>query len=197
MSEISSPDAIIILGKKLEDDGSPPDELVERVKKALEFGEESDCHVIASGGFRNERSPLSEARVIKDQLVERGVEQDRIIMEEKSRDLVGNSYFSLKICGKNAWKDIVVVTASYNKARTKYIFKKVFDFKYNLSFSGVKIDSKLKLLEDWLLLLLTKLVLGRVLSEGDEKIKNFLQRWHPFYKRIDPLQEEYGEKLDD
>lgn len=184
MSKTSSPDAIIILGKKLKDDGSPSDELVERIKKAIEIRKKSSCYFIVSGGFRNKKSHVSEAKVMKDQLVDRGVERDKIKMEEKSKDLVGNAFFSLKICQKTSWNDITIVTASYNKARVEYVFKKVFGSRYNLEFGFVKIYSKLKLVSEFSLLILTKLFLGTIPAGKDEKIREFLQRCHPFYSDI-------------
>ena len=97
-------DAVIVLGyssknKKL------PDMLKNRLEKVLEYhAKNPDAVIIVSGG-RGDKNKPSEASVMEEYLVSKGVPSEKIIKEDKSRTTVENFKFSADLLkdkfGKN------------------------------------------------------------------------------------------------
>ena len=82
-------DYIISLGAAVRD-GLPTSPLLLRIQKTAEYlFDNPDTLVIASGGQGSTES-LSEAQCIKDYLLEYGIEENRIILEDKSTDTKEN-----------------------------------------------------------------------------------------------------------
>lgn len=139
-------DAIIILGGGLNSDNSLPDISRFRAEKALELFNESvaDSIVISGGsGFLNVTGATqTEASVIRDFLVSKGVSGDVIFLEERSKDTVGNAYFLAKdILVVNGWHNVVVITSEYHLPRTEYCFAVVLGDDYQIECLGI--DSRL------------------------------------------------------
>lgn len=83
------PPFLLVLGYRLEDDGSMHRILVERLEKALAIaGCFPDSPVLVSGGLP--RRGGTEAEAMRRWLIERGVEESRAVCEGHSRDLVEN-----------------------------------------------------------------------------------------------------------
>ncbi|MBC1433744.1 YdcF family protein [Paenilisteria rocourtiae] len=111
----SNPDTIVILGSKVIDDPARPmPVLQERLDASILFieGHES-AKVIVSGG-QGEDETVSEASVMKDYLVEHGIEASRIEIEDKSMrtdENLANSKAEFEL-GKT-----VIVTSDYHLYR--------------------------------------------------------------------------------
>ena len=96
---------LIILGCRVFSDASPSPILRARADAAIAFAEaqEAACgkraRFIASGG-RGSDEPVSEARAIADYLVSRGIDPDRILLEERSTDTLENLRFSFALTNK-------------------------------------------------------------------------------------------------
>jgi len=89
-------DYIIVLGARVEKDGPSP-ALTRRLNAAAEYLEDSpDTLVIASGGQGSDE-PMSEAECIRNELVARGIEPGRILLEDKSTDTMQNIAFSMEL----------------------------------------------------------------------------------------------------
>ena len=87
-------DYIIVLGARVEKDGSPSLALQRRLNTALEYLEENpDTTVIASGGQGTDEK-ISEAECIRSALVAAGVAPERILMEDRSTSTEENMLFS-------------------------------------------------------------------------------------------------------
>lgn len=97
-------DYIIILGCQIRKDGTLTPLLRGRVDRALEFSkmQKKDIKFIASGG-KGSDEVISEALAIKNYLVENKVEENKIIVEDKSKNTYENIKNSFKLIGdKNA-----------------------------------------------------------------------------------------------
>lgn len=82
-------DAIIILGARVNEDG-PSGSLRERIDAAADYLRRNpDTIAVASGG-QGEDEPMSEAACIRDGLAARGIDPERIILEDRSTSTVEN-----------------------------------------------------------------------------------------------------------
>ena len=94
-------DYIIILGSKINKDGSLTPLLQGRVDKAIEFGNKQyeltkkKIVYVPSGGKGNDES-IAEAKAIKNYLISKGIKEKQIIIEDKSRSTIENMKFSKK-----------------------------------------------------------------------------------------------------
>ncbi len=78
-------DAILVLGHRLNPDDTPSDDLKSRVDTAVTLWKETNAPLIMPcGGVTHGRS-RSEAEVMREMLIERGVPDHVIRMEDKSR----------------------------------------------------------------------------------------------------------------
>jgi uncharacterized SAM-binding protein YcdF (DUF218 family) len=97
-------DAVIVLGygsktKKI------PDMLKKRLDKTVEYHFKNPDAIIVVSGGKGDKNKLSEAAVMEEYLLSKGIASDRIIKEDKSRTTVENFKFSADLLrdkfGKN------------------------------------------------------------------------------------------------
>ena len=98
-------DFIIILGSKINKDGSLTPLLQGRVDKALSFGNKQyeiskkKIVYVPSGG-KGQDEITSEAEAIKNYLISKGIKEKQIIIEDKSTSTIENMKFSKNIIDK-------------------------------------------------------------------------------------------------
>ena len=86
-------DYLVVLGASVYADGPSP-ALTRRINAVMAcLDEHPDAVIIASGG-QGKNEPVSEARCIRDELVKRGVDPGRILLEERSTDTRENIAYS-------------------------------------------------------------------------------------------------------
>ncbi len=116
-------DYVIILGAKLYGD-LPSPALEERLKVAEEYlTSNPDINVIVSGG-KGPDETISEAQAMKTYLVNNGVSEDRIILEDKSTSTYENITYSLDIIKEEddlKSPRILIASNSFHIFRTKLI----------------------------------------------------------------------------
>ena len=107
--------------------------LYDRMTAALEYvNANDDCVVIASGG-KGPGEQISEAEAIKTFLVNKGVDENRIILEDKSTDTKENIAFSANLIQeKGLSKDVAIATDGFHQFRAAYFAKQ-----NNLEFSSL------------------------------------------------------------
>ena len=112
----------IILGYRLKDDGTMTKRLMKRCELAIKYKEEFGLDkLIVSGGVANEHTNVSEAKLMKDYLVKRGMDPDFIIEEDKSMTTWDNMEFSMKIARDRGYKlDVVVVITTVDHYLLSY-----------------------------------------------------------------------------
>lgn len=92
-------DFVIILGSKIKDDGTLTPLLKGRVDRALDFGKKQykmtkkRIIYVPSGG-RGSDEVISESLAIKNYLIEKGIKENQIIIEDKSTNTIENMKFS-------------------------------------------------------------------------------------------------------
>ncbi len=134
-------DALVVLGRGIDPDGSLPLLAKQRVERAAElFAWNTAPRIIFSGrcSLMTDAVPsVTEAGSMADYAVELGLPRDALLVEERSRDTIGNAYFVLRdYLEPNDWTSIRVVTSDFHIQRTAWIFQKVLGVGYDISFSA-------------------------------------------------------------
>ena len=102
----------IILGNRVNDDGTITNIQKERLEMALEIEKEfNPDFFILSGGSPNKKASISEAEGMYNYLVEKGFNKDKLILEDQSNSTKQNAEFSIPIAEKLG-ADIVIVCSS-------------------------------------------------------------------------------------
>ncbi|MBQ9181082.1 MAG: YdcF family protein [Bacilli bacterium] len=120
-------DFVIILGSKINSDGSLTPLLKGRVDKAIEFAtnqyENTNKKIIyVPSGGQGADEIISEAEAIKNYLIEHGVNKNQILIEDKSTSTVENMKFSKNIIfEKNNAGNIIFSTTNYHVFRSGII----------------------------------------------------------------------------
>lgn len=89
-------DAVIVLGKGLDDDKVPPN-LAKRLDKAIEYHKRNPKALIVVSGGKGSDEKLSEAQAMSDYLLSKGMSEEIIIKEDKSETTYENFVFSTEI----------------------------------------------------------------------------------------------------
>ncbi len=134
-------DALVVLGRGIDPDGSLPQLAKQRVQRAAElFAWQTAPRIIFSGrcSLMTDTIPsVTEAAAMADYAVQLGLPRTALLVEEQSRDTVGNAYFVLRgYLEPNDWTSIRVVTSDFHIQRTAWIFQKVLGVGYDISFSA-------------------------------------------------------------
>ena len=118
------PSAVIVLGCQVKN-GGPSRMLRRRLEAAVDYLEtDTDVPVVVSGGQGPDEA-ISEAECMKRYLVEHGISEDRIIMEDKSTNTDENLVFSFeKLDGLGISRDIVLISDGYHQYRAGHMAKR-------------------------------------------------------------------------
>lgn len=109
-------DFIVVLGCMIRKDGTPTPLLRGRLDKAISFWEKGGrrANFIVSGG-QGANEVISEAASMRQYLLDKGVPQAQILVEDQSRTTRENLLFSSKLMGEG--KSGVLCTSSYHVLR--------------------------------------------------------------------------------
>jgi uncharacterized SAM-binding protein YcdF (DUF218 family) len=121
-SKLKEVDYLIILGARINGNRITKS-LKYRLDTALEFLENNkQTKVIVSGG-RGEGENITEAQAMKEYLVSKGFDNNRVIKEDRSRDTNQNIKYSKDII-KDTSKTILIVTNTFHLYRSLQIARK-------------------------------------------------------------------------
>ncbi len=117
------PSVMIVLGCQVRPDG-PSILLQDRIDEAAAYLlDHPEVTVVASGG-QGPDEPMSEARAIRDALVEQGVEAERILLEEASHNTVQNLRYSKALLEEehiDTSGGVLVVSNGFHLARVRML----------------------------------------------------------------------------
>ena len=182
------PNIILVLGYLLDEKGILGDCAKSRVKIACNLWKKNhQSHILFSGycGLVGNKKPIiTEALAMKNYALFLGVPENKIILEEKSRDTIGNAYFSKEIIVKKKWKNIFVVTSDFHIERAKFTFKKIFDQSFNIEYFGAKSKPSIKnTLSEKILMQIYKNFFVNIKEGDDKSIRELMLHKHPAYGR--------------
>ncbi len=104
---------LVTLGNRLNDDGSISDFLRARLEKTLSIAKDYDLLVV-TGGIANPKAGRAEADVMRDYLVERGVPEDEIRVENTSKTTKENAKHCRKVFEELNVKEITLLSSAYH-----------------------------------------------------------------------------------
>ena len=116
-------DAILVLGLKLKENGMPEQALLDRVVLAAKLYQEGLAALIIPCGGQTENTPVTEAKVMTDTLVNLGVLQEHIHQEDKSLYTVENIRNAKEILQNRGITKprVILVTSDYHAFRAAYM----------------------------------------------------------------------------
>lgn len=104
--------------------GAPSEEMLTRTITAVRLQRKLDIPIIVSGGsvFKGKKA---EAPIVKRFIIDLGVPEHMVIVEDKSRDTIENAKYSLELCKKFKCKEPILVTSAFHMKRSVMSFEKV------------------------------------------------------------------------
>lgn len=112
---MSKTDAIIILGHRLEPGCKPSEDLVRRIDAAVAHWKETGAPILMPCGGITPGHDKTEAEVMREMLIERGVPAEIIHLEDRSRITIENILNARALLGEG--KNIALVTSDYHVER--------------------------------------------------------------------------------
>ncbi len=113
--------AIVILGFALNDDGTMKDELIGRLQTGLDIAEEyPNAYVVVTGGGTAANNPnVTEGGLMGQWLLDQGLDEERLIVENRAPDTVGNAKYTYEILVTEypSVESVVLVTSDYHVPR--------------------------------------------------------------------------------
>jgi uncharacterized SAM-binding protein YcdF (DUF218 family) len=136
----SRADAIVVLGRGVDPDGALPLLAQHRVARAAElYAWGVAPRLIFSGRcslMTETEPPRTEAAAMAEHAIALGIPRRAVIVEEESRDTIGNAYFVLRrFLEPNDWMSIRVVTSDFHIQRAAWVFQKVLGLGYDVAYS--------------------------------------------------------------
>ena len=108
---------LIVLGARVEADGSPSKALRRRIDAAAEYlSENPETMVVATGGMGTDEV-IPEAHCIKNELVKLGVDETRILVEDQSTTTAENMAFSMRLMEDGTEAKVGIVSNNYHVFR--------------------------------------------------------------------------------
>ena len=119
------PQAMVVLGCRVMPEGHPSILLQDRLDAALDYWEaHPEVTVVVSGG-QGSNEPTSEARCMADYLMDGGVPEDQILLEDRSHNTKENLLYSKELLAAEGIQvehaDVLVVSNGFHLTRTRML----------------------------------------------------------------------------
>ena len=119
------PQAMVVLGCRVMPEGHPSILLQDRLDAALDYWEaHPEVTVVVSGG-QGSNEPTSEARCMADYLMDGGVPEDQILLEDRSHNTKENLLYSKELLAAEGiqveYADVLVVSNGFHLTRTRML----------------------------------------------------------------------------
>lgn len=122
VDELPDDTAFIVFGSKINGD-RPSSVMKKRLNKTIEYMEELPDSVCVVSGGQGSDEICPEAEVMKNYLMENGIDEDRILVEDKARNTIQNIKLSTELLEEEGMGDrhIVSVSNAFHIPRIKLI----------------------------------------------------------------------------
>jgi len=118
-SEQGEPEAIIVLGAHITVDGPTPI-LEKRLDAAAAYIKTHPGITVVCSGGQGSNEPRAEAASMAEYLAEKGVPEETILREDKSRNTYQNVLFSRQLLGYDV-KHVLIVSNGFHLTRAKFL----------------------------------------------------------------------------
>lgn len=111
------------------------DQLCGRVDVSLErFHQTGAEYLLFTGGVTHPREQRSECELMRAHAVNAGINPDRILLEDRALDTIGNGYYSRLLVEdlQRTVKGITLITSDYHLERASYIFEQCYGPDYDI-----------------------------------------------------------------
>jgi uncharacterized SAM-binding protein YcdF (DUF218 family) len=116
-------DAIVVLGARVNADGSPGSDLTSRTYHAVDLWLAGYApHIICTGGFKNER--LSAAAVCRRFAIELGVPADRVYLADGSSNTIEDASATAQVMADQGWRKAILVSHPLHLFRARWLFRR-------------------------------------------------------------------------
>ena len=115
-------DAIVVLGAPLARDDRLTEVLAERVDAAAALYASGAAPIVVATGGITGRATRSEAAVIAETLIERGVPASAVVVEDRSRSTAENAAFARALLGDR--RRVWLVTQPFHARRARWLFRR-------------------------------------------------------------------------
>lgn len=123
-------DYLLVLGGRVIGEETPSPHLLERINVAAGYlKENTECYVIPCGGCFRDGQKKSEAQIIKEHLVNSGIDESRFVLEDKSTTTFENFENAFEIIKAHSGKNpnefkIAFLSSDYHLRRAEIIAKR-------------------------------------------------------------------------
>lgn len=128
--ELPKDTVVVVFGAKIKQTGSPGTPLARRLRKAKAILEaRPDTLCIVSGG-KGDDEPYAEAKAMENWLVSAGIDESRILVEDRSRNTLQNIAFSRELLEENGLSEnpVACVSSDFHVARIRFISERTGGF---------------------------------------------------------------------
>jgi vancomycin permeability regulator SanA len=123
MDDVHPADVIVVLGNKINSDGTPSKRLQARLNKAIQLYEQKNSSlIIVSGGTGKEG--FDEAKVMKEYLVNKNIPAESVFEDNKGVDSFETSKNTKIFMEEKDLSSVLLVTNYYHVSRTRLALKK-------------------------------------------------------------------------
>ncbi|HVI51946.1 MAG TPA: YdcF family protein [Candidatus Sulfotelmatobacter sp.] len=117
-------DVLVVLGAKVEPDGSPSKALLRRIAHAAALYHAGAApFLLLSGG--QPRGAIAEAEIMRQAALALDVAEGALRVEPLSRNTLENAMFCKPIIQRHGWRKLLVVTDGYHLPRALYTFRRL------------------------------------------------------------------------
>ncbi len=116
-------DAIVVLGARVNRDGSPGSDLTSRTYRAVDLWQDGYApFIICTGGFRDE--PLSAAAVCKRFAVSLGVPAEQVFVADGSTNTIEDAEVAAALMAAHGWRTAILVSHPLHLYRARWLFQR-------------------------------------------------------------------------
>ena len=123
-------DYLLVLGGLVIGEETPSEHLLERIRAAAEYlKENTSCFVVPCGGCFRDGQKKSEALIIKEHLIELGIDAERFILEDKSTTTFENFENAFEVIKAHSGRHpnelkVAFLSSDYHLHRAEIIAKR-------------------------------------------------------------------------
>ncbi|MBR2333837.1 MAG: YdcF family protein [Clostridia bacterium] len=111
---------LVVLGNRMNDDGSFSDAMMDRLNKTLVVADDFD-KIVVTGGVANPMAGVAEADMMSEWLVENGIPMGKLVVENRSHTTKENAKYSAPIIKGLGAEEVTLLSSA------KHIDRKVLN----------------------------------------------------------------------